>query len=205
MNPSIQKAHSYACVLHSLLNNCSSKMGQELDQAVCWISSAGWILKAIYQVISALFFFEWTQKANLTLCSNPWIKRLLFLVWWLYWVRFSFLIQETEKGANDDGDSCENLALCVLRAVILPGCLVLWFQGFFRRSQQNNALYSCSRQRNCLIDRTNRNRCQHCRLQKCLSLGMSRDGESQGRTPDSHCIALWSVPGFTNKTHKLVH
>ncbi|KAI1230476.1 Nuclear receptor ROR-beta, partial [Lamprotornis superbus] len=51
-------------------------------------------------------------------------------------------------------------------------------KGFFRRSQQNNASYSCSRQRNCLIDRTNRNRCQHCRLQKCLALGMSRDGES---------------------------
>ncbi|KAH0625927.1 hypothetical protein JD844_034299 [Phrynosoma platyrhinos] len=50
-------------------------------------------------------------------------------------------------------------------------------KGFFRRSQQNNATYSCSRQRNCLIDRTNRNRCQHCRLQKCLALGMSRDGE----------------------------
>uniref|UniRef100_A0A8B9TJH7 Nuclear receptor domain-containing protein n=1 Tax=Anas platyrhynchos TaxID=8839 RepID=A0A8B9TJH7_ANAPL len=48
-------------------------------------------------------------------------------------------------------------------------------KGFFRRSQQNNASYSCSRQRNCLIDRTNRNRCQHCRLQKCLALGMSRD------------------------------
>ncbi|CAG06880.1 unnamed protein product, partial [Tetraodon nigroviridis] len=48
-------------------------------------------------------------------------------------------------------------------------------KGFFRRSQQNNASYSCPRQRNCLIDRTNRNRCQHCRLQKCLALGMSRD------------------------------
>uniref|UniRef100_A0A803YDJ0 Nuclear receptor domain-containing protein n=1 Tax=Meleagris gallopavo TaxID=9103 RepID=A0A803YDJ0_MELGA len=50
-------------------------------------------------------------------------------------------------------------------------------KGFFRRSQQNNASYSCPRQRNCLIDRTNRNRCQHCRLQKCLALGMSRDGK----------------------------
>lgn len=40
-------------------------------------------------------------------------------------------------------------------------------------------MYSCSRQRNCLIDRTNRNRCQHCRLQKCLALGMSRDGNSK--------------------------
>lgn len=54
--------------------------------------------------------------------------------------------------------------------------LFTYNQGFFRRSQQNNASYSCPRQRNCLIDRTNRNRCQHCRLQKCLALGMSRDG-----------------------------
>lgn len=59
--------------------------------------------------------------------------------------------------------------------VFLTSC----YQGFFRRSQQNNASYSCPRQRNCLIDRTNRNRCQHCRLQKCLALGMSRDGEAQ--------------------------
>lgn len=50
-------------------------------------------------------------------------------------------------------------------------------QGFFRRSQQSNATYSCPRQKNCLIDRTSRNRCQHCRLQKCLAVGMSRDGE----------------------------
>lgn len=57
--------------------------------------------------------------------------------------------------------------------------LLTFNQGFFRRSQQNNASYSCPRQRNCLIDRTNRNRCQHCRLQKCLALGMSRDGETQ--------------------------
>ncbi|KAG7245342.1 hypothetical protein INR49_010792, partial [Caranx melampygus] len=50
-------------------------------------------------------------------------------------------------------------------------------KGFFRRSQQSNAAYSCPRQKNCLIDRTSRNRCQHCRLQKCLAVGMSRDGK----------------------------
>ncbi|XP_013911933.1 PREDICTED: nuclear receptor ROR-gamma, partial [Thamnophis sirtalis] len=41
--------------------------------------------------------------------------------------------------------------------------------------------YSCTRQQNCPIDRTSRNRCQHCRLQKCLSLGMSRDAVKFGR------------------------
>ena len=37
--------------------------------------------------------------------------------------------------------------------------------------------YQCPRQKNCVVDRVNRNRCQYCRLQKCLALGMSRDGK----------------------------
>lgn len=54
-------------------------------------------------------------------------------------------------------------------------------KGFFRRSQQCHVAYSCTRQQNCPIDRTSRNRCQHCRLQKCLALGMSRDAVKFGR------------------------
>ncbi|KAM4605786.1 nuclear receptor ROR-beta-like [Polymixia lowei] len=65
-------------------------------------------------------------------------------------------------------------------------------KGFFRRSQQNNAMYSCSRQRNCLIDRTNRNRCQHCRLQKCLTLGMSRDAVKFGRMSKKQRDSLYA-------------
>uniref|UniRef100_UPI00398ECDF6 nuclear receptor ROR-beta-like isoform X1 n=1 Tax=Pristiophorus japonicus TaxID=55135 RepID=UPI00398ECDF6 len=65
-------------------------------------------------------------------------------------------------------------------------------KGFFRRSQQNNAAYSCPRQRNCLIDRTNRNRCQHCRLQKCLTLGMSRDAVKFGRMSKKQRDSLYA-------------
>nr|XP_033780836.1 nuclear receptor ROR-gamma [Geotrypetes seraphini] len=54
-------------------------------------------------------------------------------------------------------------------------------KGFFRRSQQSHISYSCSRQQSCQIDRTSRNRCQYCRLQKCLALGMSRDAVKFGR------------------------
>uniref|UniRef100_A0A8C5F5Z8 RAR-related orphan receptor C n=1 Tax=Gadus morhua TaxID=8049 RepID=A0A8C5F5Z8_GADMO len=54
-------------------------------------------------------------------------------------------------------------------------------KGFFRRSQLPTVSYSCSRQNNCQIDRTSRNRCQHCRLQKCLAQGMSRDAVKFGR------------------------
>ncbi|XP_027489092.1 nuclear receptor ROR-gamma-like, partial [Corapipo altera] len=53
--------------------------------------------------------------------------------------------------------------------------------GFFRRSQKGGPSYACSRQQNCPIDRATRNRCQHCRLQKCLRLGMSRDAVKFGR------------------------
>ncbi|KAM8870243.1 nuclear receptor ROR-alpha B isoform 2-T2 [Spinachia spinachia] len=54
-------------------------------------------------------------------------------------------------------------------------------KGFFRRSQLPTVSYSCSRQSNCQIDRASRNRCQHCRLQKCLAKGMSRDAVKFGR------------------------
>uniref|UniRef100_A0A8C9FEW9 RAR related orphan receptor A n=1 Tax=Pavo cristatus TaxID=9049 RepID=A0A8C9FEW9_PAVCR len=65
-------------------------------------------------------------------------------------------------------------------------------QGFFRRSQQSNATYSCPRQKNCLIDRTSRNRCQHCRLQKCLAVGMSRDAVKFGRMSKKQRDSLYA-------------
>ena len=57
--------------------------------------------------------------------------------------------------------------------------IIIYFQGFFRRSQSSVTNYQCPRQKNCVVDRVNRNRCQFCRLQKCMALGMSRDGESR--------------------------
>jgi len=55
-------------------------------------------------------------------------------------------------------------------------------KGFFRRSQSSGVVnYQCPRQKNCVVDRVNRNRCQSCRLQKCLALGMSRDAVKFGR------------------------
>ncbi|XP_014295541.1 probable nuclear hormone receptor HR3 isoform X2 [Microplitis demolitor] len=54
-------------------------------------------------------------------------------------------------------------------------------KGFFRRSQSSVVNYQCPRNKNCVVDRVNRNRCQYCRLQKCLRLGMSRDAVKFGR------------------------
>ncbi|KAM6288960.1 nuclear receptor ROR-gamma-like [Aegotheles albertisi] len=54
-------------------------------------------------------------------------------------------------------------------------------KGFFRRSQRSRPSFACSRQRDCPIDRATRTRCPHCRLQKCLRAGMSRDAVKFGR------------------------
>ncbi|KAK0412911.1 hypothetical protein QR680_006474 [Steinernema hermaphroditum] len=55
-------------------------------------------------------------------------------------------------------------------------------KGFFRRSQSiPNSSYKCTRGQNCIVDRVNRNRCQYCRLQRCLKVGMSRAAVIFGR------------------------
>lgn len=51
-------------------------------------------------------------------------------------------------------------------------------QGFFRRSIQQKIQYRpCTKNQQCSILRINRNRCQYCRLKKCIAVGMSRDGK----------------------------
>ncbi|XP_056366733.1 nuclear receptor ROR-gamma [Oenanthe melanoleuca] len=54
-------------------------------------------------------------------------------------------------------------------------------KGFFRRSERRGPSLACSRGQRCDIDRATRTRCQHCRLQKCLRLGMSRAAVKFGR------------------------
>ncbi|KAM6039005.1 retinoic acid receptor gamma isoform 2-T2 [Chlamydotis macqueenii] len=54
-------------------------------------------------------------------------------------------------------------------------------KGFFRRSIQKNMAYRCHRDGNCQISKVTRNRCQFCRLQKCLEVGMSREAVRNDR------------------------
>nr|AAT09761.1 neural orphan nuclear receptor Nurr1 [Danio rerio] len=45
-------------------------------------------------------------------------------------------------------------------------------KGFFKRTVQKNAKYVCLANKNCPVDKRRRNRCQYCRFQKCLVVGM---------------------------------
>lgn len=66
--------------------------------------------------------------------------------------------ETSSSGCDDSGDDCP--------------------QGFFRRSIQQKIQYRpCTKNQQCSILRINRNRCQYCRLKKCIAVGMSRDGK----------------------------
>ncbi|KAL8586171.1 hypothetical protein ACOMHN_057733 [Nucella lapillus] len=57
-------------------------------------------------------------------------------------------------------------------------------KGFFRRTIRQKISYKpCDSPKGCLIMRISRNRCQYCRLQKCITVGMSHEAVRLGRCP----------------------
>lgn len=51
--------------------------------------------------------------------------------------------------------------------------------GFFKRSIRRNRQYVCKAkdEGSCIIDKTHRNQCRACRLQKCQEAGMNKEGK----------------------------
>ncbi|KAI6215355.1 hypothetical protein M3Y94_00376100 [Aphelenchoides besseyi] len=54
---------------------------------------------------------------------------------------------------------------------------------FFRRTIMKNQNFSCQYGGNCIIDKSVRCACRHCRFQKCLASGMNREAIQQNRDP----------------------
>lgn len=77
--------------------------------------------------------------------------------------------------------------------------ILVSLQGFFRRSIQQKIQYRpCTKNQSCSILRVNRNRCQYCRLKKCISVGMSRDGKSMASSIHSLIVNSRSYRLFTH-------
>ncbi|VDK29257.1 unnamed protein product [Gongylonema pulchrum] len=58
-------------------------------------------------------------------------------------------------------------------ALTCEGC-----KGFFRRSVTRKAVYHCKYGESCDIDMYMRRKCQHCRLKKCMEIGMRPEREN---------------------------
>uniref|UniRef100_A0A673M337 Retinoic acid receptor RXR-beta-A n=1 Tax=Sinocyclocheilus rhinocerous TaxID=307959 RepID=A0A673M337_9TELE len=54
-------------------------------------------------------------------------------------------------------------------------------KGFFKRTVRKDLSYTCRDSKDCLVDKRQRNRCQYCRYQKCLAMGMKREAVQEER------------------------
>nr|XP_039247593.1 ecdysone-inducible protein E75-like [Styela clava] len=64
-------------------------------------------------------------------------------------------------------------------------------KGFFRRTTGQNLKYPvCKLGGNCEINRESRNRCQSCRYETCVKVGMSRKAVKYGRIPNKEKVKI---------------
>ncbi|KAG9465313.1 hypothetical protein GDO78_018516 [Eleutherodactylus coqui] len=54
-------------------------------------------------------------------------------------------------------------------------------KGFFKRTIRKDLTYTCRDNKDCTVDKRQRNRCQYCRYQKCLATGMKREAVQEER------------------------
>ncbi|KAG7256414.1 hypothetical protein CRUP_024969 [Coryphaenoides rupestris] len=98
------------------------------------------------------------------------------------------------QAAAEPGDDSADQRTCLIcgdRATGLhygiiscEGC-----KGFFKRTICNKRVYRCSRNKNCEMSRKQRNRCQYCRLLKCLQMGMNRKDRRRSGEMTSYTAA----------------
>ncbi|KAK6746445.1 hypothetical protein RB195_012505 [Necator americanus] len=89
---------------------------------------------------------------------------------------FDFPTASTASSSVDE-EAEKVCAVCGDRAVCFhygartcEGC-----KGFFKRTVQKASKYACAGNRNCPIEKRYRSRCQACRFQKCLNVGMVKE------------------------------
>ena len=84
----------------------------------------------------------------------------------------------SEESNSDEDESLMLCSICCDKAtglhygiITCEGC-----KGFFKRTVQNKRVYTCVGNGHCEVTKAQRNRCQFCRFQKCLQMGMMLEG-----------------------------
>ncbi|KAH9422322.1 Nuclear receptor sub 2 group C member 2 [Dermatophagoides pteronyssinus] len=83
-------------------------------------------------------------------------------------------------------------------AISCEGC-----KGFFKRSVRKQLNYVCRANQECEVTKHHRNRCQYCRLQKCIQMGMRADHCQPERKPlvlDNSSTTSTTVTNFATST-----
>merc|ERR1719461_607472 len=73
-------------------------------------------------------------------------------------------------------------------AISCEGC-----KGFFKRSIRKQLGYQCRGNKECEVTKHARNRCQYCRLQKCLGMGMRSDSPRVAAAQESRRSSVNTV------------
>uniref|UniRef100_A0A8C1Y2M4 Nuclear receptor subfamily 2, group C, member 1 n=1 Tax=Cyprinus carpio TaxID=7962 RepID=A0A8C1Y2M4_CYPCA len=122
-------------------------------------------------------------KVFLTSADGSAVNQLLFASPELTGQQIQFVTEGSEQGTTKL--PVEYCVVCGDKAsgrhygaVSCEGC-----KGFFKRSIRKNLVYTCRGSGECVINKHHRNRCQYCRLQRCMALGMKQDSVQCERKP----------------------
>uniref|UniRef100_A0A671S784 Nuclear receptor subfamily 2 group C member 1-like n=1 Tax=Sinocyclocheilus anshuiensis TaxID=1608454 RepID=A0A671S784_9TELE len=122
-------------------------------------------------------------KVILTSADGSAVNQLLFASPELTGQQIQFVTEGSEQGTTKP--PVEYCVVCGDKAsgrhygaVSCEGC-----KGFFKRSIRKNLVYTCRGSGECVINKHHRNRCQYCRLQRCMALGMKQDSVQCERKP----------------------
>ncbi|XP_043213532.1 hormone receptor 4-like isoform X2 [Amphibalanus amphitrite] len=122
------------------------------------------------------------------------------------WAQRSAPEPSTSMQHYDDNDEhpmicmiCDDKATGLHYGIITcEGC-----KGFFKRTVQNKRVYTCVADGNCEITKAQRNRCQFCRFQKCLKMGMVLAAVREDRMPGGrNSGAVYNLYKVKYKKHK---
>uniref|UniRef100_A0A8C2BJ86 Nuclear receptor subfamily 2, group C, member 1 n=1 Tax=Cyprinus carpio TaxID=7962 RepID=A0A8C2BJ86_CYPCA len=129
------------------------------------------------------FILNSPTKVILTSADGSAVNQLLFTSPELTGQQIQFVTEGSEQGTTKP--PVEYCVVCGDKAsgrhygaVSCEGC-----KGFFKRSIRKNLVYTCRGSGECVINKHHRNRCQYCRLQRCMALGMKQDSVQCERKP----------------------